>query len=1287
METLFIKLYNYFEKRRAALYIWLSLCFLVSIFFALRLQFEEDISKVLPKDKKIDKMNQVFQNSKFMDKLVLTVSLKDTLAEAQPDSLVAYANELNTVILEKMQPYVAKVNFKVDDDMALQMFNNIQENLPIYLNENDYKHIDSLIEPKQVEKTVENNYHILSSPAGFALKNMIINDPVGITFLGLKKLQQLQYDASFELYDNCVVTKDHKHLLMFITPVYPPNNTGKNDQLLTQLDKSIDSLNNSSFRSINTSYFGAAAVAVGNAKQLRKDTMYTQGLTVLFLILFIGFYFRKKRAPFIILLPVVFGTVFSLALIYLIKGNISVIALGTGCVVFGIAVNYSLHVFNHYRHVGSMHEVLKDLSFPLTIGGLTTIGGFLCLQFVKSEMLKDLGLFAALNLIGASLFSLVFLPHLIRSKNNETETEKTKLDWLDKISNYRPEKNKGLLAAIAVITLVLAYTSQWVGFEADMNKMNFMSDKVKKDESDLNRINAYSLQSVYLVSEGKDLNDALQNNEKINAEIEQLKQKGIVKKYSGVSSLIISDSIQKIRIARWNAYWTPLKKQQLLTTLKTEGAKLKFKASAFNNFENLLDRQFTPVSIQSQDALRKNFLDDYITEKKGSASVVTLVKIDPKDKHLLYSMFEKNEQLTVIDKQYLTSRFVEIINQDFSSIALMSSILVLVVLLLTYGRIELALVSFIPMAITWVWILGLMGLFGIKFNIINIIISALIFGLGDDYSLFIMDGLLQEYKTGKKNLSSFKSSIILSAITTIAGLGVLIFAKHPALKSIALISIIGILCVVIISQVLIPFLFNILIKNRVHKHQNPWTFFSWLKSVFAFSYFVFGCLLLSVLGCLIIKLNPFKKVRAKYIYHFILSKFAWSMMYIMGNVKKEIINEQGEDFAKPAVIVSNHQSFLDILTMIMLHPKLVLLTNSWVWNSPFFGFVVRMADYYPVDNGAENSIALLEAKVKQGYSVVVFPEGTRTLDGTMKRFHKGAFYLAEQLQLDILPIVLHGTGYTMSKGDFLLKDGTITVKFLPRISLLNTDFGETYTERAKQIGRYFRKEFALLRSQIEGPEYYKEQLIYKYLYKGPVLEWYMKVKLKLEKNYHLFHELVPAEGKVLDMGCGYGFMSYMLHYLSPKRVITGVDYDEEKIDTANYCFGRSEEVQFAYADITTFEFDQQDVFILSDMLHYLQPVQQKQLIERCIDKLNAGGSIIIRDGNKDDAQKHKRTKLTEFFSTRFVGFNKTIEGTELSFFSADMIRAIADERNLHCSEIQNSKYTSNVVFVLKDQMN
>lgn len=1284
MQNIFIRIYNYFEKKRTTFWITFIICFAFVTYFAAHVKFEEDISKVLPKDKKIEKLNQVFQNSKFLDRLVVMVSQKDTTANPEPDSLAAFAENFVNSIQQKLKPYIRKINDKVDDSFTMDLFNTISDNLPVYLNESDYKNIDTLITPEKIKETLARDFRTLTSPAGIAMKNMISNDPVGISFLGLKKMQQLQYDDNFELYENYIVTKDHKHLLLFITPAYPPNNTGKNEKFLNGIDDINDSLSNANSKKIEATYFGATAVSVGNAIQLRKDSLYTQGITVIFLILFIGLYFGKKRAPFIILIPVLFGALFSLAAIYFIKGTISVIALGTGSVVLGVAVNYSLHVFNHYRHTRSIPDVIKDLTLPLTVGSFTTIGGFLCLEFVESEMLKDLGFFAAFSLIGASLCSLIFLPHLIASKKEQqNHTVVIKESWIDKLSAYHPEYNKVIVIVIVLLTGIFFYTAQSVGFESDLTKMNYMPPKLILAEKKLNTINAFSLQSVYLVSEGKNLEEALINNEKLITKVQALKDKGVIKKYSGVSSLIVSDSLQKIKIARWNAYWTTEKKQQLIATLEKEGALLKFKPEAFENFKSLLNKKFQLLDTAAMASIRKTFLDDYITEKAGQATVVTLVKVPPQNKKEVYAAFENDANTTVLDKQYLTTKFVEIINNDFTSIALMSSLLVFVVLLLTYGRIELTLISFVPMFITFIWILGIMGIFGIQFNIINIIISAFIFGLGDDYSLFIMDGLLQEYKTGKKNLSSYKSSIFLSAITTIAGLGVLIFAKHPALRSIAMISIVGIFCVVIMSQILIPYLFNLLIKNRIAKKRFPWTFSGLLKSAFAFSYFFIASLILTLLGLIFVKLNFINKEKGKFIYHYCISKFCWSLMYIMGNVKKKIINPLREDFSKPAIIICNHQSGLDILCTVMLYPKLILFTNNRVWNSPVFGFLVRMADYYPVMQGAGESIDKLSDRIKQGYSIVVFPEGTRSVDGNVKRFHKGAFYLAEKLNLDVLPIIIHGTGYTMAKKDFLVKNGKITLQFLPRIKPTDNIFGNGYAERTKLIGKFFREQYNNLCETLQQPGYFKEQLIYNYLYKGPVLEWYMKIKVRLEKNYQLFHDILPKHGKLLDAGCGYGFMSYMLHFAAPDREITGIDYDEEKIETANHCFSKNEKINFYYTDVLNFSFEKYDGIILSDVLHYLQPNQQKELVEKCIQSLNPAGTLIIRDGNKDLGARHFGTRYTEFVSTTFSGFNKTSDNG-LSFLSGSFIRKIAAQQKVECIEIDQSKFTSNIIFVIKN---
>ncbi len=1258
MEKSLLIIYHYFAKNRRAFYLVFAATFLFITYFALQVKFEEDISKIIPKDKKIEKLNEIFQNSKFIDKLVIMVSLKDTTAQ-NPDSLVAYADVFGAAVQDKLAPYIRKVNFRIDDEIALKLFETISQRLPIYLNEKDYLTIDTLITPEKVKATLQSDIRTLSSPAGIALKKIIVNDPVGLSFIGLKKLQQLQYDKNFELYDDYVITKDHKSLLMFITPAYPPNNTGKNTLFLKGLDNILNDLNSKGFKNINASYFGAVAGFVSNASQLRQDTNLTLGITVVVLVLFLGLYFRKKRAPFIILIPVLFGALFSLTIIYFVKGSLSVIALGTGSVVLGIAINYSLHVFNHYRHTKSIEQVIKDLTLPLTVGSFTTIGGFFCLEFVQSEMLKDLGLFAGFSLIGASLCSLIFLPQFISTKKEQSQHKIIQFSWIDKMASYNPEYNKFIVIGIILLTVAFGYTANYVTFEFDLADMSYMTPKLKLAEAKLNRINKFSLQSVYLVTEGQTLDDALVNNEKLSAEIEVLKQKNIVIKYSGVSSLIISDSLQKERIERWNKYWTPEKKKQLFAALEQQGIAMGFKAAAFDNFKALLNKDYPIGDKQNLAAIRKSFLDDFINEKPGHSTVVTLVQTTPKNKAAVYDAFKDNPNVTVVDKQYITTKLVQIINSDFTQIAVMSSLLVLIVLWLTYGRIELTLVSFIPMFISMIWILGIMGIFGIGFNIINIIISALIFGLGDDYSLYIMDGLLQEYKTGKKILSSYKTSIFLSAITTITGLGVLIFARHPALKSIAFISIIGICCVVIMAQILIPFLFNILVRNRTEKKRFPWTFTGFLKSIFAFSYFVTGCILLTILGFLF-KLNPFNKEKGKFVYHYILSKFTKSMIYIMMNVKKEIIGPQHANFSDPAVIICNHQSFLDILSMVMLHPKLILLTNNWVWNSPVFGAVARMADFYPVANGAENSIELLADRVKHGYSVVIFPEGTRTVDGEIKRFHKGAFYLAEQLNIDILPVLIHGTGYTMTKGDFLLKDGKITIKYLPRIKQGDTQFGTGYSERTKLIGRYFKDEYKKLSIAIEQPVYFKEQLIYNYLYKGPLLEWQLKIKLWREKNYQLFHELLPAKGKMLDIGSDYGFMTYLLHFASKEREFTGIDNDEEKVEMANNCFSKDNKINFIFADILEFPLDNYDAIIMADALAGVHQADQKLIIEKCISHLNPEGRLIIRTDNKDLNSKEKSA----------------------SYLSGQLVEDVAAANGMQCAVINQVKNTTDIVFVI-----
>ena len=124
---------------------------------------------------------------------------------------------------------------------------------------------------------------------------------------------------------------------------------------------------------------------------------------------------------------------------------------------------------------------------------------------------------------------------------------------------------------------------------------------------------------------------------------------------------------------------------------------------------------------------------------------------------------------------------------------------------------------------------------------------------------------------------------------------------------------------------------------------------------------------------------------------------------------------EGVDFNKPRIIICNHQSHLDLMCQLVFTPKIIFLTKAWVWNNPFYGSLIRNAEYLPVKEGIESIMPHLRSLIDRGYSIAVYPEGTRSKDCKIGRFHQGAFYIAKEFGLEILPMYLYGSGKILPK--------------------------------------------------------------------------------------------------------------------------------------------------------------------------------------------------------------------------------------------------------------------------------
>ena len=1287
MSDLFVGVYSFLSNRKKLFFLLTAIFFFGLLFLASRITFEEDISKSINNQSRPDMAGFVLKNMTITDKLIINISNTDTTKPPDPDQLVEIGQNLVDSLNEFISAnLIRSIAFKASDTVIMAMMNLVQSYLPVFLEESDYRIIDSLIQPTNITRALEKDFRILVSPASMVLKKRIQADPLGISNPGLAKLKSLQAGGSFEIYDGWVFSSDMRHLLIFLVPSCPSNETSRNDKLITSIDQVINDLKSAGNSTVQIRYFGGTAVAVANARQIKQDIFVTLIVSILLIFLLIGWYFKSIRVPLIGFLPAIFGAVFALSLLYLFKGTISAISLGIGSVILGLIIDYSLYLINHYRKCGNIEQALRELSTTIVVCGLTTMGAFLCLIFLNSPVLQDLGWFAALSVAGAALFTLFIQPHLFGNKL-AIEGNAIRPTFIDQLAGIRYEEKKWLIAVISIMIVVGIFYADKVEFETNMAALSFVTPDLSKAETDLDRISNYKLKKLYLVSNGKTIEQALVNKEKLSSKIQDLISKGVIHSKNDAGYLLGSDSLQLLKISRWNQYWTSEKKSLLRKLIEMEGKRVGFSSGAFDGFFQMIDQAHHPIPVNIVREQAGPLVDDWLTVTRERVLAPVILQVSETNKNLVYQAFPGDDSYILFDKQSLTNRFIENVKQDFELLVTLSMAFVTLLLIFSLGRLGLGLITALPMFISWYITLGFMGLTGIRFNIFNIIISSFIFGLGVDYSILIMRGLQNQLISGTNDLKSFKIGVLLSSLTTLFGVGALFLARHPAIHSIALVSMLGVGSVVLVSFVFLPLIFNQIILSRAKNHKFPVTLRILIKTLVTWGNIVAIAIILMIVGVFIRFLVPVSRKCKEKLFHYLFYWLTRAYIAFTFAFDRKLINEPGESFSKPAIIISNHQSLIETPAFLRLYPKILILSTNWVYKSLVFGPIARLANFFNVDDGLENIIGLLKVKISEGYSVLIFPEGHRSDDHHIQRFHRGAFYLSEQLQVDILPIVVFGTGDFLGRGAFWGRPNSFIMKILDRVPHDDGRFGSTYQEKSRQFRQYYIQQYSKLKREEGTVHYYRRKLALNYVLKGPVLEWYMRVKLKLENNYELYDQLIPRRGEILDLGCGYGFMAYMLMFTADERKLTGVDYDPRKIDLANHCFSKNDRINFICDDVSAIQITPQDGYILSDVLHYLTPEKQDELLRRCFSNLRSEGVILIREANAELKDRHRKSVLTEIFSTR-SGFNKTsTRERKLYFTSAQKIAAISNEYNLTFQVVDNKKITSNNLFIIRRQSN
>jgi predicted exporter len=495
---------------------------------------------------------------------------------------------------------------------------------------------------------------------------------------------------------------------------------------------------------------------------------------------------------------------------YWIKGSMSLMAFGICAVVLGVAISYCLHIIIHHRFVGDIEQLLRDESKPVFLGCLTTVGAFMGLLFTKSELLRDFGLFATLALVGSTFFTLVFLPHLLKEGDMRRNTAVLRV--VDRINNAPYDRTPWFIGALVLVIAVGLVFSGRVRFDSDLRNIGYESEQFQAAMARYNQENQGGKIQRYYAATGATLDEALQQHKAVRRVIDSLKADGCIGRAQDlVSVLFIPEAEQKARIAAWEAYWTPDKRSEARNAIDRSARRNSLDPALFDPFFSLLDVEFEPASLYGAGVIPEGLLCNFIEHSADRYLVFSPVLLEEEQQAKVDNALA--QVALVVDPMFYTGSLVELTHRDFNAALLLSSLFVLLVLLVSFRNVWVALLAFLPMGLSWYVVQGWMAIFGLEFNLLNIVISTFVFGIGVDYSIFVMQGLLAG-ALGKDDrlLQYHKTAIFFSAFVLLVVILSLLLALHPAIRSIGWCSLIGMGATILITYSLQPLIFRQMLR-------------------------------------------------------------------------------------------------------------------------------------------------------------------------------------------------------------------------------------------------------------------------------------------------------------------------------------------------------------------------------------------------------------------------------------------------------------------------------------------
>ncbi len=786
MIALIASCYQTFKTRKGWLVLFLLAMLIGGGINISQLKIEDSITAMLPDgESQVAHDFALLQQAPFARQLVINITA--TAAITTDELLLATDN------LRQALPADLFLNLLSGpaDVAAPELFNQLGDYLPVLATGNDLQIIATQLEPDAIDRRVANNLAQLLQPQGMVLKNKIRRDPLQLEHLALQKLGNLNPIPAVQLKNGHFLSEDGKSSLILADTTIPITDAVGGRALLDAFAVARSQLPTG----ITADLISGHPYTLANAETIQADMKRVLLVSSIGILLLFVVFLRSLRALFVYLLPLI-SMVAAVVATGVCFGTVSGITIGFGAVMLGITIDYGLHVYFACRQgrvaLGG-EQVISAVARPVLFGGLTSLAAFSVLLSSALPGQRQLAVFAMGGIATALVLALLFLPHFIGGSKGESSP--SSLHLRRHIFDRQPKLRLLVLLFWLGITCFAAVQAQKLTINAELRQLSYLPPELEQAEQQLAATWGNMRSRALVFAGGKDLETALQHNEQV---WQQLNQLGVEDEVVSLAPLLPSQQIQQQRIRDWETFW----QQHQATSrdlLQTAGGKYRFSAQAFTPFWEWLNQPppLIDVNVLNSWGLERA-VSSLLLEDEHGYQIITLF---PDRADLLASLEDKFgsvDAINLVSQRRFSQQLSSEIGADFSQFVSYAGIAVVVLLLILFRKLPEVLLALLPVLTGLLVMFGGMGWLGLEMNLFNVVAAILIIGLAVDYGIFMVCHGQEE-----EDLASSRA-VLISGLTTLVGFGALLLARHPALHSIGLTVMLGIGAAVPTAVLVIP---------------------------------------------------------------------------------------------------------------------------------------------------------------------------------------------------------------------------------------------------------------------------------------------------------------------------------------------------------------------------------------------------------------------------------------------------------------------------------------------------